>query len=267
MTESSDTPGHEPAITAPLSRYLVVADPARSIAFYRDVLGFAVHPVGGNYGQAAVAELVRGPARIQLGIGDGEAGTSGPAILFFETDDVDALRAAVAARGGSPSALERVNWIKMRMFELRDPDGHTLWFGQSFHKPAPTTAPDRYIDLHTPAGHGQLRHAIPELPCNDVAAAVAHYRDVLGFRINYAQDDIGIMDRDSVTVALIARSERHRGIGSCYMYVRDADALHAELRSRGANVQGGPVSMPWGLRQFRVLDPDGNQITFGQTFE
>jgi uncharacterized glyoxalase superfamily protein PhnB len=70
-----------------------------------------------------------------------------------------------------------------------------------------------------------------------------------------------------ITVALIARTERHRGIGSCYMYVRDADALHAELRSRGANVQGDPVSMPWGLRQFRVLDPEGNQITFGQTFE
>jgi uncharacterized glyoxalase superfamily protein PhnB len=267
MNETRHTPGREPAITAPLSRYLVVADAARSEAFYRDVLGFTVEPVRGNHGQPAVAELVCGPARIQLGLRDDGAAAGGPAILFLETDDVDALRAAVLARGGSPSAIERVNWIKMRMFELRDPDGHTLWFGQSFHTPAPATAPDRYIDLHTPAGTGQLRHALPELPCNDVAAAVAHYRDVLGFRINYAQGDLGVMDRDSVTVALIARTERHGGIGSCYMYVRDADALHAELRSRGANVQGEPVSMPWGLRQFKVLDLEGNQITFGQTFE
>ncbi|MEP6690577.1 MAG: VOC family protein, partial [Gemmatimonadaceae bacterium] len=105
------------------------------------------------------------------------------------------------------------------------------------------------------------------MPLDDVAAGVAHYRDVLGFHVNYAQDDIGIMDRDSVTVALIARTARHTGIGSFYVYVRDADALHAELRASGANVVGEPVSMPWGLRQFHVLDLAGNQITFGQAFE
>jgi len=27
------------------------------------------------------------------------------------------------------------------------------------------------------------------------------------------------------------------------------------------------VSHPWGLRDFSVLDLEGNQITFGQTFE
>jgi uncharacterized glyoxalase superfamily protein PhnB len=108
---------------------------------------------------------------------------------------------------------------------------------------------------------------MPELPLDDVGAAIAHYRDVLGFRINYAQHDIGVMDRDSVRVLLIARTERHTGIGSCYVYVRDADALHAELRARGANVLDEPVSKPWGLREFHVRDLEGNRITFGQPFE
>jgi uncharacterized glyoxalase superfamily protein PhnB len=49
--------------------------------------------------------------------------------------------------------------------------------------------------------------------------------------------------------------------------VDDADALHAELTSRGANVLGEPVSHPWGLRDFSVFDLEGNQITFGQPFE
>ena len=102
---------------------------------------------------------------------------------------------------------------------------------------------------------------------NTVAAGVAYYRDVLGFSINYQQDDIGVMDRDAVRVLLIRRTERHAGIGSCYVYVRDADALHAELVAKGASVQGEPVSRPWGLREFRVLDQEGNQITFGQPFE
>jgi catechol 2,3-dioxygenase-like lactoylglutathione lyase family enzyme len=109
-----------------------------------------------------------------------------------------------------------------------------------------------------------LKQIMPELPLHDVAAGVAYYRDVLGFGINYQQDDIGVMDRDAVRVLLHARTERHTGIGSTYVYVDDADALHAELRERGARVEGEPVDHPWGLRDFRVLDPEGNQITFGQ---
>lgn len=108
---------------------------------------------------------------------------------------------------------------------------------------------------------------MPELPLDDVPAGVAHYRDVLGFRVNYAQHDIGVMDRDDARVLLIARTERHGGIGSCYVYVSDADALHAELTAKGANVQSAPVSRPWGLREFHVLDPEGNRLTFGQPFE
>jgi uncharacterized glyoxalase superfamily protein PhnB len=111
-----------------------------------------------------------------------------------------------------------------------------------------------------------LEKIMPELPLDDVPAGVAHYRDVLGFKINYQQDDIGVMDRDNVRVLLIARTERHKGIGSAYVYVADADSLHAELCAKGANVQGEPISRPWGLREFRVLDPEGNQITFGQPF-
>jgi len=105
---------------------------------------------------------------------------------------------------------------------------------------------------------------MPELPVDDVGAAVAHYRDVLGFTVNYAQHDIGVMDRDDARVLLIARTAEHSGIGSTYAYVRDADALHAELRDAGARVEGDPVSHPWGLRDFAVRDPDGNRITFGQ---
>ena len=51
------------------------------------------------------------------------------------------------------------------------------------------------------------------------------------------------------------------------MSPNDADALHAELVARGANVQGTPVSRTWGLQGFEVVDLEGNRITFGQPFE
>ncbi len=66
---------------------------------------------------------------------------------------------------------------------------------------------------------------------------------------------------------MIARTKRHAGIGSAYVYVKNADALYAELQAKGANLQGEPVSYPWGLRDFGVLDLEGNRIRFGQPFE
>jgi uncharacterized glyoxalase superfamily protein PhnB len=75
------------------------------------------------------------------------------------------------------------------------------------------------------------------------------------------------MDRDDMRLLLIERTEHHTGIGSCCFYALDADALHAELVASGANVQGEPVSHPWGLREFKVLDLEGNRLSFAQTFE
>ena len=109
-----------------------------------------------------------------------------------------------------------------------------------------------------------LTKIMPELPFDDVTAAVNYYKNVLGFSINYQQADIGVMDRDAVRVLLVARTDRHTGIGSTYVYVDDADALYAECRAKGAVIMGEPVSHEWGLRDFRVVDPEGNTITFGQ---
>jgi predicted enzyme related to lactoylglutathione lyase len=249
-------------IASPAMRFLPVADFTRSIAFYRDVVGFEVKE------QEDGVEAIMGPARIRFGKQGYEPGgvafqtprRPGSAILFLESEDVAATHAAIRTRGGSPSDIERVNWIKMRMFEIRDPDGNVVWFGQSYHK-----------NQDSPSRRGAqpqgLRQALPALPFDDVPGAVAYYRDVLGFRINYQQADLGVMDRDAITILLIARTARHKGIGSFEVYVSDADVLYEELSAKGANVLGPPVSRPWGLRDFTVVDPEGNQITFAQTFE
>jgi uncharacterized glyoxalase superfamily protein PhnB len=246
----------EPQITAPVSRSLGARDVDRTVAFWRDVLGFEVTE---RMPDGAV-EVRSGRARIHFGEFDAapDFSTDGPpgsAIVFFDTDDVAAMHAAVRRRGGQPSDLERVNWIKRTVFEVRDPDGHVIWFGQSYHQ----KSPDRPRRM--------MSRIMPELPCDDVPAAVKHYRDVLGFGVNYEQEDLGVMDRDEVRLLLIARTPQHGGIGSAYFYVREVDALYAELVRSGADVQGEPVSQPWGLREFRVLDPDRNRLTFAQTFE
>lgn len=237
-----------PTMVAPVFRELPVADAKRSVAFYKDVLGFDV--------LKPAAEVTLGPAHVRF-VNPGNG--NGTHTVFFETDDVRGLREAIVARGGAPGAIDKVNWIRMDAFELRDPDGHALWFGQSWHTPL--------REIHTPAGRGQLRSMLPMMPHRDIARGIAHYRDVLGFKINYAQDDLGVMDRDSVSLLIVPRDESQVGFGGCYVYVEDVDALYSELVGRGADVRGNPVSHPWGLRDFRVRDGEGNEIAFGQTFE
>ena len=230
----------ESNIICPVSRSLPVADLDQTVAFYRDVLGFELR---GD-------SLTNGPAELHP-----DPQQSTPGMLYFEVADVDAFHAAISERGGKPGVIGRVNWIKIRMFQITDPTGNVLLFGKSFNFPDPAK----------PAP--MLEKALPEMPLDDVPAGIAYYRDVLGFKINYQQHDLGVMDRDSVTLVLIARTTRHEGIGSAYIYIANADALYAELKSRGADLRSEPVSRPWGLRDFRVSDPEGNQITFGQPFE
>jgi catechol 2,3-dioxygenase-like lactoylglutathione lyase family enzyme len=249
-------------IDSPVMRYVGVGDVERSLVFYRDALGFEIRKGGSG------VEAILGPAQIRLskqGYGPldfqfKDPKPPGSTVLFLQCDDVVATHAALRGRGAKVSEIEKVNWIKMRMFEVRDPDGNVLWFGQSYHKDQPS--PSR----RDAQPHG-LRQALPELPFDDVAGAVKYYCDVLGFHINYQQHDLGVVDRDAITVLLIQRDEQHTGIGSFGNYVSDVDALHAELKEKGARILGEPVSYPWGLRSFSILDLEGNRITFSQTFE
>ncbi len=127
-----------PNIIAPLMPQLGVVDVATSLAFYRDVLGFECTVLHDNAGEPLVIEVRCGQARLQLASHDGTAANEeqrrarAATILFFQVDNVQAFHATLLAGGGDPSELEDVDyWMKMRVFDVRDPDGHALWFGQA----------------------------------------------------------------------------------------------------------------------------------------
>lgn len=242
-------------ITAPASRIIAVADLERSAAFYR-VLGFGADGGGTegmrlNSGLAAI-ELVRADAAPDSTLRNRPRGH---ASLFLQVDDLEDVHRRMQDEGLGPSSIERVNWIKYRMFEVRDPDGHVVWLAQSFHEPDRNTVPVAF------------RQVMPEFPLDDVRRGIDYYVHKLGFSVNYALDDLAVMDRDEARILLVTRPPGRSGVAGCCIYVRDADALHRELVARGALVRGEPVSRPWGLRDFTVVDVEGNEITLAQTFE
>jgi uncharacterized glyoxalase superfamily protein PhnB len=95
-----------------------------------------------------------------------------------------------------------------------------------------------------------------------------HYRDVLGFEITFQYGNPTFyvcMCRDEVQLHLIAarRTERLAGNGALCIFVRDVDAVHAELVARGARVIKPPQNYDYGMRDFDVVDLDGNQLVIG----
>jgi predicted enzyme related to lactoylglutathione lyase len=101
---------------------------------------------------------------------------------------------------------------------------------------------------------------------SDLAASVAHYRDVLGFTVTFQYGEPAFytcLCRDEVQLHLRSGTRWVPGSGAIAIFVSDVDALHAELVGRGANVLKPPQDYPYGMRDFDVADPDGNHLTFG----
>src|SRR5262249_35848908 len=106
----------------------------------------------------------------------------------------------------------------------------------------------------------------------DIAASTAHYRDVLGFDVTFEYSKTTFyvcLCRDDVNLHLISSGETERlpGNGAICIFVTDVDQLHRDLVARKARVVKPPQTYPYGMRDFDVLDPDGNQLVFGMETE
>jgi len=58
-------------------------------------------------------------------------------------------------------------------------------------------------------------------------------------------------------------TKRLAGNGGICVFVKDVDLVYVDLASRGANVIKAPQNYDYGMRDFDVVDLDGNHLTFG----
>ena len=119
-----------------------------------------------------------------------------------------------------------------------------------------------------------MLRAMPVLQVADVTASEAFYCDKLGF-VSHGTwgdgPDFCIVQHGKVTIAL----DRSRGDGpvpvnqywAAYVYVEDADALHAAFAANGVEIPRGLEDTFYGLRDFDIRDPDGHLIAFGHDLE
>jgi catechol 2,3-dioxygenase-like lactoylglutathione lyase family enzyme len=105
----------------------------------------------------------------------------------------------------------------------------------------------------------------PRLLVGDVPAAVEFYTRRLGFELGFTWGEPPTMagvDLGQVQVFLEAGTATP-GACAVYFVVGDADELHAFQRDADVDVLEPPGDRPWGLRDYRVRDPYGNELTFG----
>jgi uncharacterized glyoxalase superfamily protein PhnB len=101
--------------------------------------------------------------------------------------------------------------------------------------------------------------------------AVAYYRDKLGFSVSWTWGEPA--SRAGVTLDDVEIQLEAAGLGAppgpsvVYCHMIDVDAYYEACRSRGATIIMDIGNRPWGMRDFRVIDPGGNRIGFGARLE
>ena len=117
-----------------LTPLLFVEDIARSLAFYRDLLGFEMTQDWSPEGNLAWCSLKRGGAALMLQQAceeDGPADGRGRGVgFFFLCDDANELHVELHARGLSLDP-PKLAFYGMNQLFLRDPDGYELCFQNS----------------------------------------------------------------------------------------------------------------------------------------
>ena len=121
-----------------LTPNLVVADVSRSIAFYRDVLGFTVQTTVPDAAPFVFAIVQSGAVEIYLNASDAATAEypafkgrpiGGTLTLFIQVDDVRAAHEALKSRVGIVMPLE-TKWYGATEFAFLDPDGYVITFAQ-----------------------------------------------------------------------------------------------------------------------------------------
>ena len=124
---------------------------------------------------------------------------------------------------------------------------------------------------------GKLLRSAPYFPVANVERTVAFYEQMLGFRCEYSagsplqfaicsRDGLAIMLRRVSAPELIVPIEKQGGTWDAFFWVSDAEALHAEFSSKGADIVYGPlIQEAYQMKEFAVRDCDGHVLGFGQS--
>lgn len=111
----------------------------------------------------------------------------------------------------------------------------------------------------------------PKLPMRDKAATRAYYISQLGFEETGSADFDGylMLKKDGIEIHFFEFKtlDPAENYGQVYIRTGDIDGLYRALLGNKTPIHpnGALETKPWGQKEFALLDPDNNLLTFGQT--
>lgn len=110
----------------------------------------------------------------------------------------------------------------------------------------------------------------PKLPMRDKSKTKDYYVNQLGFEIFGNEDHEGylmvVKEKIQLHFFEFKTLDVKENYGQIYIRTNDIDALYQSMLANNVSIHpnGKLETKPWGQREFSLLDPDHNLITFGQ---
>ncbi|MGJ7033203.1 bleomycin resistance protein [Niabella hirudinis] len=111
----------------------------------------------------------------------------------------------------------------------------------------------------------------PKLPMRDKVTTRHFYVHQLGFREFGDADYAGylMVQKEAVQLHFFEFRELDpaENYGQVYIRTDAIEILYQDLQYRGVSIHpaGALQEKPWGQKEFSILDPDNNLLTFGQS--
>lgn len=109
----------------------------------------------------------------------------------------------------------------------------------------------------------------PKLPMRNKSVTKDFYLAKLGFSEfgSSVFEDYLMVQKDDIQIHFFAfdKLDPKENYGQVYIRTNDIDSLYQSLLDKKIIHPNGALQLkPWGLKEFSVLDPDNNLLTFGQ---
>ncbi len=113
----------------------------------------------------------------------------------------------------------------------------------------------------------KFKEVAPAFAARDFAKLATFYEKVLGFKSQYKTENYCVLKRDDISLHIYPqRDDKVGGHNSAYFFVTGVDELFKAVAKKAKIVH--PISdQPYGLRDFLMQDPEGNNIGIAQRLD
>jgi hypothetical protein len=111
----------------------------------------------------------------------------------------------------------------------------------------------------------------PKLPMRNKAVTIAFYCNQLGFEIFGSPDFEGyvMLQKDQIQLHFFEFQNLNplENYGQVYIRTQEIEGIYSDfINNNGTIYSAGKLeAKPWGQKEFSILDPDHNLLTFGES--